>query len=45
MMMIDRKKDGYEEFITDRNGLIKHLCKEKLSQHKGHGCAKQVFTY
>jgi len=38
---IDREHDLYEEEITDpKTGQIVRHCKEKLSQHRGHGSAK-----
>lgn len=39
--LIDRKNDIYHEKITDKEtGQIIHECDEKLSEHFGHGSAK-----
>jgi hypothetical protein len=39
--IIDRENDWYEERIVDsENGEVIHECKEPLSEHKGHGSAK-----
>jgi len=41
-MIIDRENDLYEEIVTDPQcGEILHHCREPLTQHKGHGAAKQ----
>ena len=40
--IIDRVKDSYKEKVIDpRSGQIVHECEEPLSQHRGHGSAKQ----
>jgi hypothetical protein len=38
----DRQNDRYEEVITDPvTGEVVHKCIEPLSEHRGHGSAKQ----
>jgi hypothetical protein len=38
---IDHPADQYEETVTDpETGEIIHHCKERLSEHTGHGSAK-----
>ena len=40
--VIDRDNDQYREKVTDyESGEIIHHCEEPLSQHQGHGSAKQ----
>lgn len=40
--VIDRARDWYRERITNpKTGEIVHECEEPLSQHRGHGAAKQ----
>lgn len=40
---IDRDSDMYEEVIIDpETGEIVHQCKEPLSEHRGHGSAKNA---
>jgi len=40
--LIDRVGDWYREIVTDpENGQIIHFCEEPLSQHYGHGSAKE----
>ncbi len=39
--VIDRENDHYHEVVSDPStGEIVHECKERLSEHKGHGAAK-----
>ncbi|OUP52689.1 hypothetical protein B5F17_08270 [Butyricicoccus pullicaecorum] len=39
--LIDRENDWYEEVVTDlTTGEVSHECKQKLSEHTGHGSAK-----
>jgi len=39
---IDRKNDLYREVVTDpKTGDVIHRCEEPLSEHRGHGSAKQ----
>ncbi len=39
--IIDHENDHYHEIVTDpATGKIIHECKERLSDHKGHGAAK-----
>jgi len=39
--VIDRENDHYHEVVSDPStGEIVHECKERLSDHKGHGAAK-----
>lgn len=40
----DRLNDMYEETVTRQNGEVIHQCKEKLSSHIKHGCAKKKDT-
>ena len=37
--IIDRENDTYYEEVSDQGEIIHH-CKEKLSEHHGHGSAK-----
>lgn len=38
---IDRENDKYNEIVTDPStGEIVHECEEPLSEHRGHGAAK-----
>lgn len=37
--IIDRENDTYYEEVSDQGEIIHH-CKEKLSEHRGHGSAK-----
>jgi len=38
----DKKSDEYLEIVTNpETGEILHKCEEPLSQHRGHGSAKQ----
>lgn len=39
--VIDRENDWYEEEVKTLDGIIAHDCKEKLSDHRGHGSAKK----
>jgi hypothetical protein len=40
--IIDRENDHYIEKFTDtETGVVTHLCDEPLSEHVGHGSAKQ----
>lgn len=40
--IIDRENDRYKEIVTDpETGKIIHQCEEPLSQHEGHGSAKE----
>lgn len=40
--LIDRKKDRYEEVVTDpETGEVIHECRERLSDHRGHGAARR----
>jgi len=42
-MYIDRENDRYREVIKDKTtGEIIHECKEPLSEHRGHGSAKNT---
>lgn len=37
---IDRRSNEYEEVVTDPDtGEVLHSCKERLSEHRGHGSA------
>ena len=39
--IIDRENDNYHEVVSNPStGEIVHECKERLSDHKGHGTAK-----
>lgn len=39
--LVDRENDHYEEIVTDLStGEIIHECNEPLSEHQGHGSAK-----
>lgn len=39
--IIDREKDHYHEVVSNPStGEIVHECKERLSEHRGHGAAK-----
>lgn len=39
--IIDRDKDHYREVITNpETGEVLHHCEEPLSEHRGHGSAK-----
>ena len=41
-MLVDRQNDRYVEVVTEYDtGAVIHRCEEKLSEHKGHGSAKQ----
>lgn len=42
--LIDRKNDWYEERVTTEDGEVMHCCKERLSEHHGHGSAKGKFA-
>ena len=43
--LIDRDRDVYEEIVVDaETGEERHVCREPLSQHWGHGSAKQRDT-
>lgn len=37
---INREDDRYFEKVSDEDGNIIHFCDEKLSEHQGHGSAK-----
>lgn len=40
--VIDRAKDWYKEVVTEpKTGKFIHRCEEPLSEHRGHGSAKQ----
>ncbi len=40
--LIDRQNNLYKETITDvETGYLIHTCEEALTDHKGHGSAKQ----
>lgn len=42
LKMEDKRSDKYLEIVTNpETGEILHRCKEPLSQHRGHGSAKQ----
>ena len=39
--LIDRANNQYEEVVTDlTTGKVIHECRERLSEHQGHGSAK-----
>lgn len=39
--IIDKEKDDYQELVVvNQTGEIKHICHEPLSEHQGHGSAK-----
>lgn len=38
--IINRDKDYYFEEIKNSEGIVIHICEEKLSEHKGHGSDK-----
>lgn len=41
---IDRANDMYEEkVVNSQDGTVMHQCKERLSDHKGHGSARARF--
>ncbi|MBZ5499537.1 MAG: hypothetical protein LAP85_24320 [Acidobacteriia bacterium] len=41
-MRIDRRKDLYQEIVTDpETGAIIHKCEEPLREHEGHGDARK----
>ena len=41
--LIDRENDWYSETVTDpETGEVVHECHEPLSEHKGHGSARQT---
>ncbi len=39
--LIDRENDEYAEVIRDEEGNLLYKDREKLSQHQGHGSAKE----
>jgi hypothetical protein len=40
--LIDRKRDLHEEVVVDAEiGEERHVCRQPLSEHWGHGSAKQ----
>jgi hypothetical protein len=39
VMIVDHRSDRYFERVTDGDNVIHH-CDEKLSEHRGHGSAK-----
>lgn len=40
-MLVDRQNDRYIETVTEyETGAVSHHCDEKLSEHTGHGSAK-----
>lgn len=42
LMRIDRRKDLYQEIVTDpETGAIIHKCEEPLREHEGHGDARK----
>ncbi len=40
-MILDRRKNNYHKVVTDPDtGEVLYECKEPLSEHRGHGSAR-----